>query len=70
MTKTTTIRNRELFRECTTDDKCKVCGRPVVCYDWSEASMFIGTQIANPEVCHVHLGNQVASFWCPRMRGD
>lgn len=65
---TTTIRRRDLFRKATKDDRCKVCGQPVVCYDWSTTEgIFQSIAIANPSVCHVNLGNEVASFWCPRM---
>jgi hypothetical protein len=65
---TTTIRRRDLFRKATKDDRCKVCGQPVVCYDFGgEDSHPPGLVIVNPSVCHVNLGNEIASFWCPRM---
>jgi hypothetical protein len=69
MMKTTTIRDRPLVRRATKDDRCIVCGKPVVVYDWSTTEgVFQSIEIANPDVCHVNLGNEVASYWCPRMR--
>ena len=67
--KTTTIRDRPLVRRATKDDRCIVCGKAVVVYDWSTCEvMLLSFQIINPDVCHVNLGNEVASYWCPRMR--
>jgi hypothetical protein len=67
--KTTTIRDKALVRRATKDDCCIVCGKPVVVYDWSISQvMLLSSEIVNPDVCHVNLGNEVASYWCPRMR--
>lgn len=66
---TTTIRDRELFRKASHFNCCKICGEALVVYDWSIWKVeMLTAEIANPDVCHVNLGNQVASFWCPKMR--
>lgn len=64
----TTIRDRLLFYRATREGRCRECGKEVVCYDWSTTEGIMSAEIANPDVCHVNLGNEVASFWCPRMR--